>query len=139
MAPGCIKSSLIKSIALENRLTLYLYDNSKRIVGDRCLVSFQAVIEIPINDATVGDSEIDINEIRKALGESICFRQSRARNFISKTAKETILRELVNSFLNTSSSYLSHIDFPKKVVEKEYRNYLKRKSWCTQSEPPVKC
>ena len=76
----------------------------------------------------------DTYEIRKTLGESVRFKQTRNRNFIAETQKETTLQDLIKSFLSTSSSYFSHRDFPKKFVAKEYKKHLKMKSWYTDPE-----
>ena len=128
---------LIRTVALGNNLILELYDNSRKIAGDRWLVSLKVIIDIPIDDSMLpidGEPDTDILEIREALGESVCFRQTRNHNFIAESEKEATFQDLIESFLSTSSSYLSHKDFPKKFIAKEYKKHLKMKSWYPDSE-----
>ena len=134
---GCMNEELIRTVSLGNNLKLELYDNSKKIAGGRWSVSLVAKIDIPINDSILpidGEPDTDIIEIRKALGESVCFKLTRNRNFIAETQKEATLQDLIGSFLSTSSSYLSNKDFPKKFIAKEYKKHLKMKAWCTDPE-----
>ena len=131
---GCMNEKLIRTDTLGNNLKLELYDASRKIAGGRWLVSLVAKIDIPINDSILpidGEPDTDIIEIRKALGESVCFKLTRNRNFIAATQKEATLQDLIESFLSISSSYLSHKDFPKKFIAKEYKKHLKMKSWYT--------
>ena len=128
---------MVKTEALGNKLILELYDASRKITGDRWLVSLVAKIDIPIEDSILpidGEPDTDILEIREALGESVCFRQTRNHNFIAESEKEATFQDLIESFLSTSSSYLSHKDFPKKFIAKEYKKHLKMKSWYTDPE-----
>ena len=134
---GCMNCKLIKTEAVSNGLYLELYDCSRKVAGERWLVSILARIEIPIDDSTLGNGgepDTNIIEIRKALGESVCFKQTRNRNFIADSEKEITLQNLIESFLSISSSYLSHKDFPKKFIAKEYKKHLKMKSWYTDPE-----
>jgi len=121
-----MNEKLIRTNVLKNNLILELYDCSRKIAGGRWLVSLVAKIDIPIDDFTLrddGEANIDTTEIRRALGKSVCFRQTRNRNFIAESEKEATLQDLIESFLSTSSSYLSHKDFPKKFIAKEYKKY----------------
>ena len=132
-----MNAELIRTDALKNNLILKLYDCSRKIAGGRWLVSLVAKIDIPINDSILpidGEPDTDIIEIRKALGESVCFKLTRNRNFIAETQKEATLQNLIGSFLSASSSYLSNKDFPKKFIAKEYKKHLKMKSWYTDPE-----
>jgi hypothetical protein len=40
-----------------------------------------------------------------------------------------LLNDIMDSFLKSSISYLSHPDFATKYVLKEYKTFLKRQKW----------
>jgi hypothetical protein len=128
-----MEEKLIKIIDLENGLELKLYDASRKLAGDRWLVSLIARIEIPTNELLLkkdGSPLLNIDEVRKALGEKLLFEQKREKIFIDEKEKDEVMKEIQDSFLSTSLSYLSYSDFPKKYVLKKFNEKIKRDSWC---------
>jgi len=124
---------LIKTIDLENGLELKLYDASRKLAGDRWLVSLIARIEIPTNELLLkkdGSPLLNIDEVRKALGEKLLFEQKREKIFIDEKEKDEVLKEIQDFFLSSSLSYFSHSDFPQKYVLKKFNEKIKRDSWC---------
>ena len=110
--------NFVKAMELGNNLKLKIYDNSKKMAGDRWLISLIARINIPV-DATfklLSDSESCKEEIDRLLGSEVIFEQKRERFFIDEKNKEFVFNELCESFVNNTISYLSHPDFPKKFV-----------------------
>jgi len=123
---------LITSIALANGLILELYDGSRRVAGDRWLVCAIARIDIPVDEIgflTVHPWIPDAAEIKKHLGERVRFEQKRERHFIDERQKEDVLKDIVDSLLSTVQGYLSHPDFAKNVLAREYKKCLTRESW----------
>ena len=128
-----MEEKLIKTIDLENGLELKLYDASRKLAGDRWLVSLIARIEIPTNKLLLkedGSPLLNIDEVRKALGEKLLFEQKREKIFIDEKEKDEVLKEIQDFFLSCSLSYFSHSDFPKKYVLKKFNEKIKRDSWC---------
>ena len=124
---------LIKTIDLENGLELKLYDASRKLAGDRWLVSLIARMEIPTNELLLkkdGSPLLNIDEVRKALGEKLLFEQKREKIFIDEKEKDEVLKEIQDFFLSSSLSYFSHSDFPQKYVLKKFNEKIKRDSWC---------
>lgn len=122
---------LIKSIDLENRLTLELYDASRKIAADRWLVSLLARLEIPVR-SMVGEGhapETSIEEIERMLGERVVFEHKQDRNFIDEEQKAHVLKELYDSFVSSAVAYLSNPDFAKKYIMKRYTEMLNKQSW----------
>ena len=120
---------LVKEITLENGLALKLYDGSKKVAGDRWQVSLIARTEITVTGLLTNDDErssADIDEIEKALGERVTFEQKRERNFIDEARKDEMFEELCASLSDSSLSYVSHPDFPKRFVIKEYKAHKNR-------------
>ena len=128
-----MEEKLIKNIDLENGLELKLYDASRKLAGDRWLVSLIARMEIPISDSSLKEDVsplLNVDEVRKVLGEKLLFEQKREKIFIDERKKDEVLKEIQDFFLSCSLSYFSHSDFPKKYVLKEFNEKIKKGSWC---------
>jgi hypothetical protein len=122
--------NFVKSIELGNNLKLKIYDNSKKMAGDRWLISLIARIKIPVdpNSKLFSGPEYSKEEIDRLLGSEVLFEQKRERFFIDEKNKETVFNELCDSFVNNTKSYLSHPDFPKKFVVMKLKEKIKRAS-----------
>jgi hypothetical protein len=123
---------LIKTIDLENNMQLNFYDESRKLAGDRWLVSLVIHMEIPVKEALLHDehsSTETVEEIEKVLGEKVLFEQKRERIFIDEDDKETVFAELYDNFIARTLKYLSRKSFPKKYVMKAYREEEKKGSW----------
>jgi len=113
-----MEHNFVKAIELKNNLKLKIYDNSKKMAGDRWLVSLIARIKIPVESALklLSDSDSGKEEYTKLLGSDVLFEQKRERFFIDEKNKESVFNELCDSFVKNTVSYLSLPDFPKKFV-----------------------
>lgn len=124
-----MKEKLIKTIDLENGLQLNLYDGSRKLAGDRWLVSLIVRMDIPVTEALKKngrESTESIDEIKGMLGDSVMFEKKREKIFIDKTEKETVFKELCDMFLNSSLNYLSKEIFPKQYILKTYKEEVKK-------------
>jgi len=110
--------NFVKAIELGNNLKLKIYDSSKKMAGDRWLVSLTARIKISVdpNSKLFSGSEYSKEEIDRLLGSEVLFEQKRERFFIDEKNKESVFNELCDSFVKNTVSYLSLPDFPKKFV-----------------------
>jgi hypothetical protein len=127
-----MKQTFIKTIELSNGLKLDFYDISRKLAGDRWYVGVIARIDIPLIDSLLTNqhlSHFSVEEIRNALGESVCFQQKRERHYIDEREKDDLLTGLMDSFIKRTLNYLSLPDFPGKYVLKEFQAYRKRKTW----------
>ncbi|MBW1745996.1 MAG: hypothetical protein JRI62_09990 [Deltaproteobacteria bacterium] len=128
-----MEEKLIKNIDLENGLQLKLYDASRKLAGDRWLVSLIARIEIPTSDSLLKEDaspSLNVDEVRKLLGEKLVFERKREKIFIDEREKDNVMKEIQDSFLSSSLSYFSHSDFPQKYVLKKFNEKIKKDSWC---------
>jgi len=128
-----MEQTLIKTIELCNGLKLDFYDISRKLAGDRWYVGLIARIEIPLIDSLLTNqhlSQYSVEEIRNALGESVCFQQKRERHYIDEREKDDLLNGLMDSFIKRTLNYLSLPEFPGKYILKEFQTYRKRKTWC---------
>jgi hypothetical protein len=91
-----VEQTLIKTIELNNGLKLHFYDISRKLAGDRWYVGVIARIEIPLIDSVLTNqhlSQYSVEEIRNALGESVCFQQKRERHYIDERKKDDLLND----------------------------------------------
>jgi len=118
---------LIQTIELKNNLTLSLYDESIKMIGDRWLVTLVARITIPVDEALIQANYLglmDKGEIKKALGESVVFEQKSNRIFVDQSDKKNIFQEMCDIFLENTLPYLSHSNFPKRFVLKKIKEEM---------------
>ena len=124
-----MKEKLIKTLALENRLQLKIYDASRKLAGDRWLVSLIARIEIPVSEVLEKhDPQVNVKELKDVLGEQIIFEQKRQKTFVDHKDKESAFKEACDVFLDSSLKYLSKETFPKQFILKTYKEKLKEAS-----------
>ena len=127
-----MKEKLIKTMDLENGMQLNFYDTSRKIAGDRWQISLVVRMEIPVTEVLIkdpGQSTESVNEIVAVLGKSVLFEQKRERNFIDETQKAEMFKELYDTFVNSTSVYLSNEAFPRKYITKKYREAVEKGSW----------
>jgi hypothetical protein len=77
-----MEEKLIKTLDLENGLQLNIYDASRKLVGDRWLVSLIVRMDVPVTEALKKDSRqpiVNINEIKDILGDSVLFEKKREK------------------------------------------------------------
>jgi len=124
-----MKEKLIKTLDLENGLQLNIYDASRKLVGDRWLVSMIVRMDVPVTEALKKNSSKsmeNIDEIKDILGDSVLFEKKREKIFVATAKKETAFKDLCDMFLNSSLKYLSKEIFPKQFVLKTYKKEVKK-------------
>ena len=132
-----MKEKLIKTIDLENGLQLNVYDASRKLVGDRWLVSLVVRMDVPVTEALKKNGRQpmeNVDEIKDVLGDSVLFEKIREKIFVDTAAKEMVFKELCDMFLNSSLKYLSKEIFPKQYILKTYKEEVKKKSLLNASK-----
>jgi hypothetical protein len=127
-----MNEKLIKTMELKNGMKLNFYDASRRLAGDRWLISLIIRMEIPVVEALSNDegkSMDSVGEIKKVLGEKVLFEQKRERIFVEESEKQTVFEEVYNFFIDSVLGYLSNNAFPKRYVLKKYREKVEQESW----------
>jgi hypothetical protein len=113
-----------------------VYDASRKLVGDRWLVSLIIRMDVPVAGALKKnnrESMEHIDEIKDMLGDSVLFEKKREKIFVDTRKKEIVFKELYDTFLNSSLNYLSKEIFPKQYVLKMYKEEMKKKSLLNSS------
>ncbi|MFC1829354.1 hypothetical protein ACFL0O_07075 [Thermodesulfobacteriota bacterium] len=127
-----MKEKLIKTMNLENHIPLHFYDTSRKMAGDRWLVSLIVQMEIPVSEAMISGDRPSIENgenARQVLGEKVVFEQTRRRIFVDEKEKESVLEELIDQFQKSTLRYISRELFLKQYVLKVYREERKKQSW----------
>lgn len=127
-----MQAKLIKTIDLENNMQLNFFDASKKLAGDRWLISLIIRMEIPVNEVLTDGSQQgleSVNEIKNRLGEKVLFEQKRERIFVNESEKDAALKELYDTFLDNTLQYLSKEAFPKQYILKKFKEKVEEKSW----------
>lgn len=120
----------VRTIELENDLTLQIIDQSRKIAADAQVVIMEARMEIPIEKSlfctgSVTDDQFD--HILKTLGSPLVYQYRAERNMIMDRDKEKVLEDLVETFLNNTGKYITRPLFPEKLVLKEYKERIEKK------------
>ena len=126
---------LIQQIELENGLRLEIIDRSRKVAGDRWLVSIRARVEVTLDrlkEESCAEKGVTLEEVREHLGKKVVFEKDRERNFIDENQKDTITRELCDSILSNLKPYLEHPDFARGLIFKQYAEAVEKKSWSNQ-------
>jgi len=126
-----MKEKLIKTLNLKNGLQLNLYDGSRKLVGDRWLITLIARMDVPVAEELKRHGRElteNIDEIKDLIGETVLFEKKREKIFVDKTEKETVFNALCDMFLNSTLSYLSKETFPRQYILRTYREAVKKKS-----------
>ena len=124
-----MKPILIKTIDLENHLTLTIYDESIKIVGDRWMVNLVARIKVPLDEALIQKSEdfsANKDKIKKALGKEVVFEHESNRIFVDESEKESIFQEMYDYLIDNILPYLSRPNFPERFLLKTIREEMKK-------------
>jgi hypothetical protein len=127
-----MKMQLVKTIDLENSMQLNIFDCSRKVAGDRWMVTMIARIEIPVTEVLVQaghQKKESVDEIIKVLGEQVLFEQKRERIFVDEKEKAHTFEEVCDIFLNSTLTYLSSKEFPQRYVLKKFREKSDKDSW----------
>ena len=117
------KKELFEKIKLKNGLDLIILVLYKHTAGDRCQVTFEAEIDVKINEEYLKDQSLgnlDITNIKNLLGEKTSYLHSKTRNFISEAEKDIIFEGLKQQFLDNNLPYISSPSFPAKLIKRNY-------------------
>lgn len=117
---------LVKSVPLENGLTVFFHSVSKKLPGGRCQLQLLVTIPLEIKEAYFEGHESDstaVEAFRKASAHGLCFRQEKVHNFAEESEAENILGTMCDEFLRASLSYLSKANFEKKSVLRKYMEW----------------
>ncbi len=124
-----MEKKLVEEIPLKNGLTVALYDGSRRVAGDRWLVSFWACVDVDVDakyfeDRKVPDASFD--EVSKAVGAKATYAFEKRTNFVEEEKREAVFQKLRTEYLETNMGYLSGPDFARRLILRRFREIQER-------------
>ena len=114
-----MEEKLIDTIALENGLMLEIHDRSRKVAGDRWLVSFEARIDVEVKPEYFQDeagTKPSFDAIQKAVGKAVSYSYEKSRHFVAEAEKDDVLKGLKDRFLAATLPYLSNAKFPRNTI-----------------------
>lgn len=115
---------LFEKKILNNNLELVIYAHYKHTAGDRFQITFEAEVNVDIDEEYFKDialDNLDIYKVISMLGDKTSYRYSKTRNFIPADQKARVFEELKQQFLDNNLAYISLPSFPSRLIK---RNYL---------------
>ena len=119
-----MEEKLIDKIALENGLTLEIHDRSRKVAGDRWLVSFEARIYVEVKpEYFQGDAgtKPSFDAIQKAVGKEVSYSYETSQHFVDETEKDDVFEGMKDRFLTTTLPYLSNAKFPRNTILSQFK------------------
>ena len=112
---------------LRNGLILEVWDLSRPVAGDRCLVVLEARVNIRLEAIYLpGEPASRKAEIIAALGPELVYTRREERNFIAAKQVPSLLEEMETRLLALAAAYLGHPDFAPKLIHKKYQEYQEK-------------
>ncbi|MFH1020570.1 MAG: hypothetical protein V1782_08200 [Pseudomonadota bacterium] len=120
---------IIEQRSLENDMTLTVYDQSKKMAGDRWLIKIICEAELPVDDgffSRVPEADLDLqSEIQEKMAGSVKFSATKERTFIAETERAALVELMVADILTNMVTYLNKPGFPEKLFARKYEEMRK--------------
>ncbi|MDD9301590.1 MAG: hypothetical protein HUK40_04280 [Desulfobacter sp.] len=120
-----------KEIKLENDHCLEIFDDSRKIADDACVVIMTAEMKIPVQKELFTIEPVTdkmFETILETLGSPIVYTYRVERNMIMDNEREALFESLVTTFMENTGKYIAKPSFPEKLVLKEYRERIEKKT-----------
>jgi len=115
---------IIDEQQLANGMTVKVYDQSKKIAGDRWLVKIFCEATIPVaEDFFSRLAEADtalLSAVREKMAGFMSFGVAKEKNFIDAAEKDSALRAMVEQVSANMLAYLANQKFPEKLFVRRY-------------------
>jgi len=120
----------IATHTLENGLNLEITDESRRMGADRWLVRLVMRMAFQVSDhyhEPAATGEPDRDELIGVIGPRAVYEAVRERLFVEDRAKQDVINDVCNMFLQDVVPYLGRPVFPRRYVVKLYRDKIARR------------
>lgn len=127
---------LIEKVTLPNGLILELWDNSRRMAGDRWLVSLMAKVEVPVLPeyfSALDHGEQAYRDLVDANGDPLVFTQEKIRHFVDGSETQETITGFCQRFKDNLIGYLGNPKFAPQYVLKKYGDLRDRQNWSTEA------
>lgn len=110
---------LFKTIGLENGLKLEIWDLSRKLAGDRWLVSLELRVDVPLmeqNLQSLSEKEKALKTLRTRYGDKITYKHKIEKHFVSNEQREEVFLTFMDTARKGLLEYLSRSDFTEKFT-----------------------
>jgi hypothetical protein len=124
----------IETVALENGLELELYDESRRMAGDRWLVCIAARVAVDVKRVAEDLSllGIDPEMALRRLGSAAVYEHRVERRFVDEKERGAVLTSEKDALLKTIARYIAKRSFATRLVLKQYREAEEKAKWYSE-------
>ena len=123
-------SAIVRTIDLENGCRLELADLSRKLVGDRWVVTLEARLQVPVQRSFLeqaGEETGDFDDISRVLGEEVVYVQRKEKVFVEDGEREAVFTALCLQFEEGPLGYLTNPRFPGRLLRKQYEEKVRRR------------
>lgn len=121
--------TIIEQRSLENKMTLTVDDQSKKMVGDRWLVKIICEAELLLAEdffSRLPETDLDLQaEVREKMAGSVKFLVTKERTFIAESERAALVERMVTEILTNMVIYLNKPGFPEKLFARKYEELRK--------------
>jgi hypothetical protein len=121
---------LLEVIELSNGLSLFIYDQSRPVAGDRWFAKlvFHIPIEVkPEHIVSLVDDNHPYDEFTIATEGLVTFECYKHRNFIDQNQLRSVLTQLKAEFFASTLPYVSRPDFEAQLTVKRYLDWSEQR------------
>ncbi|MDY6854925.1 MAG: hypothetical protein SWO11_09525 [Thermodesulfobacteriota bacterium] len=122
-----MEERIIETFDLGNNTVLQLIDASRKLVGDRYLVTLVSRITISIKEDLLCDVSDypGIDDIVSELGDTLIYEKKEERIFVDEREKDSVLNGLLSQFKDNALKYYRHPSFIQQFILKKFREKQK--------------
>ena len=119
--------SVLRTIKLDNGLTLEFFDQSNRYFGDYHRIKILLIGRIPVAQHLPSDlAGLSQEEAINILGTEVCYEKTLQRMGVATAEADAVKQQLIDDFLTTGGRYLSQSNFPGRYVVKQLEERRKK-------------
>jgi hypothetical protein len=121
---------LLEVCELGNGLSLFIYDQSRPVAGDRWFAKllFHVPVKVkPEHIVSLIDTNHPFDEFTSATGGLIAFQCYKHRNFIDQSQLPGALAQLKAEFFTSTLPYVSRPDFEAQLTAKRYLDWREQR------------
>jgi hypothetical protein len=115
---------IIEQRVLENNMTLTVYDQSKKMVGDRWLIKIVCEVEIPVGEdffSRIPETDLDLQAaIRESMAGSVRFSVVKEKTFVAETERLSLVDLMTRQIQENMVTYLNRPEFPERLFARRY-------------------
>ena len=115
---------IIEQRSLANNMKLTVYDQSKKMAGDRWLIKIICEAELPVDEkffSCLPEEDLALQaEVRETMAGSVKFLVTKERTFIAETERVSLVERMVSEILTNMVTYLNRPEFPERLFARRY-------------------